>query len=110
MRKIVQGTIRLTFCATAVFSLAAGVRAYGGLFGNGGFVGQLVQTATDGSIDPMNSNNKLGFHIDTGSRVPGSRPETPSTFSDPNDSTRPQYVAYSVDQYGRVSVLTSNGT
>ena len=109
MRKIVQATIRLALCAAAVFGVTGRVYAFSGLFGGGGVMGRLVQSATDGSIDPMNSNNKLGVHIDTGFVVPGSRSDTPSTFTDPI-STKPQYVAYRIDLNGRVSVLTSNGT
>lgn len=92
---------RIALGAAVLLGAAATARADGGIMG---VLTQVAGGATDGSINPLDSNNKLGFHIDTGSILPPARPGTVTTFDDP---TPPP--AYKVDPSGNVEILGANG-
>ncbi len=97
-----RGHRPLILWGAVLLSIVPNPPAFGGI---GGVLGQVIGGANDGSIDPTNSNNKLGFHIDTTTFLPPQRPDSPYTFDDPVPPP-----AYRVDLSGNVWVMSSNGS
>jgi hypothetical protein len=93
--------IRLALCLASMAGIAANAQA-GGI---GDVLSQAAATVTNGSVDPTNSNNQLGWHITTGIVPPGSRPPSVSTFDDPT----PPHMIHRVDLDGWVWTMAGNG-